>query len=139
MLWLIPAQQHKSIGDTSPAHFGSSSKRFQRVREQLVVLVEDKKPVTMTCSHPRIAIRRKAAILWPAHVVETVSEAPSRLASRVGAAIVRNDDLIGSARLAENTFDGLRNCCRAIVSWNDDADRHECRGVSASRRSIVRT
>ena len=124
MLRLIPAQQHKSIGDTSPAHFGSSSERFQRVREQLVVLVEDKKPVTMTCSHPRIAIRRKAAILWPAHVVETVSKAPSRLASRVGAAIVRNDDLVRQAGLAENAFDGIRDGDRAVERRDDNADRH---------------
>ena len=76
MLRLIAAEQHESVGYTSPGGFGSSGERFQCVREKLVVLVEEKKPVAVTRSHPRIAISGKAAILRPAHVVETFSKAP---------------------------------------------------------------
>ena len=74
--------------------FRQFARAIPRRAEEARRLGRGKKPVTVTRSHPCIAISGKAAILRPAHVVETFSDC--RAASPVASVLQSSETMISS-------------------------------------------
>ncbi len=117
-------QQHETIDHSGSGGFGGLRKRFQRMREELVVLIKNKQPLAATRPNTGVAVGGKAAILRAPYVLEASAKAGDRLRRRIDAAIIGDDDLVGRARLTEDAFNRVSNGSRAVVRRNDDADRH---------------
>ena len=111
---LAASEQDVAVGDAGAGRFRAvPASDFQGVREQFVVLIEKKKPVASGGSNSRVAVGGKTAVVLATDALDASAVARSDVGSRIGAAVVGDDDFLRHAGLTQNALDGARESVAA--------------------------